>query len=78
MTSETVFMTFQSITEEGNTMSDDKSKKGPQDRSRVNIHEEYEVKYWSERFGVSAAQLKAAVEKVGPSVTAVEAQLKNG
>ena len=28
---------------------DDLSKKGSQDRSRVNIHEDYKVPYWSKK-----------------------------
>jgi hypothetical protein len=34
-------------------MADDKSKRGPQDRSRINTAEDYEVRYWKsgERFG---------------------------
>lgn len=56
-------------------MADDKTKKGPQDRSRVNISEDYEIRYWSEKFGVSAEELKAAVKKVGNSAEAVEREL---
>jgi hypothetical protein len=44
-------------------MADDKWKRGPQDRSRINTGEDYEVRYWSEKFGVSPDQLKAAVKK---------------
>lgn len=57
-------------------MADDKDKRGPQDASRVNVNEEYEVAYWSKRFGVSADQLRAAVDKAGTSAKAVEEQLK--
>jgi len=57
-------------------MSDDKSKKGMQDRTRINTEEDYELRYWSEKFGVSQDQLKAAVKKVGNSVSAVEKELK--
>jgi Protein of unknown function (DUF3606) len=57
-------------------MADDKEKRGPQDASRVNVNEEYEVAYWSKRFGVSADQLRAAVDKAGTSAKAVEEQLK--
>jgi len=57
-------------------MSDDTSKKGIQDRTRINTSEDYEVRYWSEKFGVSQDQLKAAVSKVGNSVSAVENALK--
>ena len=57
-------------------MSDDKSKKGMQDRTRINTEEDYELRYWSEKSGVSQDQLKAAVKKVGNSVSAVEKELK--
>jgi hypothetical protein len=57
-------------------MSDDTTKRGMQDRTRINTSEDYELRYWSEKFGVSQDQLKAAVNKVGNSVSAVEAELK--
>jgi hypothetical protein len=57
-------------------MSDDTLKKGMQDRTRINTSEDYELRYWSEKFGVSRDQLKAAVNKVGNSVSAVEKELK--
>jgi hypothetical protein len=57
-------------------MSDDKSKRGPQDRSRISLGEDYELRYWSEKFGVSAERLKAAVKKVGNSAEAVEKELR--
>lgn len=56
-------------------MSDDKTKTAPQDASKVNVHEDYEVKYWTKKFGVTADQLKEAVTKVGPSASAVEKEL---
>ena len=46
-------------------MSDDKSKVAA-DRKRINVNEDYECRYWSEKFGVSADELKRAVERVGP------------
>lgn len=52
-------------------MSDDKSKRGPQDRSKVNLSEDYEVDYWTKKWGVSREQLKKAVEKAGSGVDAV-------
>jgi Protein of unknown function (DUF3606) len=58
-------------------MSDDPKKRGSQDRSRINIHEDYEVQYWSKKFGVSPDQLKAAVKKVGNSVAAVQQELSH-
>lgn len=56
-------------------MSDDLSKRGPQDRSRINLHEEHEVRYWTETLGVSKSELEKAVKEVGPSVNAVKAKL---
>jgi hypothetical protein len=57
-------------------MSDDLSKTGMQDRTRINTGENYELRYWSEKFGVSHDRLKAAVQKVGNPVSAVEKELK--
>ncbi len=58
-------------------MSDDKSRSGGQDRSRINISEDYEVQDWSKKFGVTPQQLKAAVAAVGDQASAVEAHLKD-
>jgi hypothetical protein len=44
---------------------DDKSKIGPADDARVNIHEEHELRYWAEKFRVSKAAVIRAVETVG-------------
>ena len=45
-------------------MPDDKTKTA-QDRQRIDVSQDYELQYWSEKFGVSKDQLKAAVQKVG-------------
>jgi hypothetical protein len=57
-------------------MADDKSKQGPQDRSRINVNERYELDYWSKKFGVSEDELKRAVGKVGVMADDVERELK--
>lgn len=57
-------------------MADDRSKRGPADSSRVNVNEDYEVRYWTQRLGCSEAQLHAAVKAVGVMVADVEKQLK--
>jgi hypothetical protein len=54
---------------------DNKTKRSPQDAKRINIHEDYEVRYWTQRFGCTPEQLKAAVEKVGVMVENVEREL---
>jgi hypothetical protein len=55
---------------------DDKTKTGSPDSDLVNVSEEYEVQYWSKKFGVSAEDLKSAVKAVGNSAKAVEQHLK--
>lgn len=52
-------------------MSDDKTKRSPQDSARVNVHESYEVQYWTGKWDVTKAELEAAVAKVGVSASAV-------
>ncbi len=56
-------------------MPDDLTNRGPQDRARVNLSEPHEVKYWTQKWGVSAEQLKQAVTKAGTSAAAVARQL---
>jgi hypothetical protein len=58
-------------------MSDDKSKPGGQDRKRVSVSEDYEVRDWSKKFGVTKEELTAAVKKVGNVASDVEAHLKS-
>jgi hypothetical protein len=57
-------------------MADDRSKRGPQDRDRINVHEEWEANYWSKKFGVSKQRLQEAVQKVGVMAKDVEKYLK--
>ncbi len=56
-------------------MSDDLTKKGTQDRSRINMSEDYEVKYWTRHLGVSREELQKAVDKVGNSAASVRKEL---
>ena len=49
-------------------MADDKSKRGPADRARVNVHEQYELDHWTAHFKCSEGLLKQAVKEVGPMV----------
>lgn len=57
-------------------MSDDKSKTGGSDRKRINVNEDYELRDWSKKFGVTPEKLKEAVQAVGTSADAVEKHLK--
>jgi hypothetical protein len=56
-------------------MADDLSNRGGSDRKRVNINEEHEVRYWTQRFGCSEAELRQAVDQVGVVAEDVEAHL---
>ena len=57
-------------------MTDDKKVKGKADRSRINMSEDYEVQYWSEKFGVSKQQLEKAVKEVVNNAKDVEGTFK--
>lgn len=57
---------------------DDKTKVGGQDRARINVHEDYELRDWSKSFGVTPERLKEAVEAVGDRAEAVREFLKEG
>lgn len=56
-------------------MSDDLTNRGQQDRSRINMHEEHEVRYWTQALSVSREELQRAVEQVGVSASAVREHL---
>lgn len=58
-------------------MADDLQNRGGQDRTRINLSQEYEVTYWAQRFRVSKEQLIAVVKTVGPQVEKVEQYLIN-
>ncbi len=57
-------------------MSDDKAKVGGQDRSRISLEQDYEVRDWAERFGVSERELRAAVKRAGDRAEDVERDLE--
>lgn len=57
-------------------MSDDKKNSGAQDRSRIAMGEDYEVRYWTQALGVTKDELQRAVDKVGNGADAVREFLK--
>jgi hypothetical protein len=57
-------------------MADSKTKRGGADRALIALSESYEVAYWSKKFKITPAKLKATVKKVGHSAKKVEAYLK--
>jgi len=56
-------------------MSDNLKIRRPQDPTKINLHEIWEVHYWTSKWGVSASQLAAAVKAVGPGTAAVARHL---
>ncbi len=59
-------------------MSDDKSQSGGQDRARISLSDDYEVRDWSRKFGVTEDRLREAVGKVGSMASDVERELQAG
>lgn len=58
-----------------NNMSDDLTKKVPQDASKISLSEQWEINYWCKTLGISEAKLRDAVKAVGHSAAAVRAHL---
>jgi hypothetical protein len=56
-------------------VSDDRTKRGPADRSRINVHEPYEVEYWTKKFGITEARLRQLVTQHGVMVADIERAL---
>jgi hypothetical protein len=57
-------------------MADSRKKRGGADRGLIALSEPYEVAYWSKKFKITPARLKAAVKKAGHSARNVEAYIK--
>jgi hypothetical protein len=56
-------------------VADDKNKRGPADRSRISLSEDYEVRYWTQELGVTRDQLAATIADVGNNAEAVRQKL---
>ena len=58
-------------------MADDLTNRGPRDRNRVDVNEDWELRYWTKKFGCTATELRDAVKSVGTTIAdKVEAYLK--
>jgi Protein of unknown function (DUF3606) len=57
-------------------MPEGRNKTGMPDRDRVNIHEDYERRYWCGKWGCSESSLYAAVSAVGVMARDVEPWLR--
>jgi hypothetical protein len=59
-------------------MADDLSKRGGRDRDRININQDYELRDWARKFGVTTERLKEAVHAVGDDADKVGRHLRGG
>ena len=57
-------------------MSDSTTQRHGQDRTRINVHQPYELRDWAKRFDATPEQIKEAVQAVGDRADKVEMHLK--
>jgi hypothetical protein len=57
-------------------MADDKSKRGKQDRSRVSGGQDYEVRDFAKKHGITQEQAKELIRKHGSDRKKLEAEAK--
>jgi len=58
-------------------MSDDKTKAHGQDRERINIHEDYELRDWAKSLKTTPERVKEAVQAVGDRADKVREYLRD-
>ena len=58
------------------TMFENKTSRVLPDIKRIDIHDRYEVRYWTQSLGVSEDELTCAVNQVGTSPEKVREYLK--
>ena len=58
-------------------MADDKSNTGGQDRARINVHQDYELRDWARSLNTTPERIKEAVEAVGDRAEKVREYLKS-
>ena len=56
-------------------MADDLSKRGGQDRTRINLSEEHEIRYWTMALAVPEDELRRLVAEAGDNAEDVRAAL---
>ena len=57
-------------------MSDNLKQRGGQDRQRIDVNQDYELRDWSKKFGVTPQRLKEAVQAVGNQADKVQGYLQ--
>ena len=56
-------------------MTDSLTKRHQPDRSKINMNQDYEVRYWTKHLNISKEELQKIVDKVGNSAAAVRKEL---
>lgn len=56
-------------------MADDLKQTGKPDDSRIDVDQQHELGYWSDKLGVSREELRKAVQAAGPMVKDVQRHL---
>ena len=59
-------------------MADDRTQRGGQDRTRIDVNQDYELRDWSKKLHVSPERLKEAVQAVGDQAAKVQEYLGRG
>ena len=57
-------------------MADDLKQTGKPDDQRIDVNQDHELSYWSEKLGVSRDRLREVVAKAGPMVKNVQRELR--
>jgi hypothetical protein len=50
--------------------------KQPRDASRINLHQTWEIQYWTKTLGISEPELRDAVQRAGHNAEAVRHYLR--
>ena len=53
-------------------MSDNLNRRQPEDKRFISLSEAWEITYWTKELGITEAQLRAAIAKVGNGTAAVK------
>jgi hypothetical protein len=56
-------------------MPDNLDRQKPEDPTKINIHQQWELNFWTNELGVTETELKNAVREVGPMVKDVKKHL---
>lgn len=77
MRKERSFVITKMVTVKEDTMPNKLVKPIAPDRSKIAMHEDDEVKYWTKHLHVTREELQRAVDKVGSSAASVRKELGN-